>query len=88
MEWSDGTSTFATWRVIRTACPCATCNDEREKPPNPFRILSQREVEAGAPTPVSMTAIGHYAYKITWNDGHDAGIYTLEALHKLGQPAS
>ncbi|CAN5250512.1 DUF971 domain-containing protein [soil metagenome] len=84
IDWSDGASTFATWRVIRNACPCATCNDERSKPSNPFRILSEREVAAGAPEPVAMKPVGHYAYQITWNDGHGAGIYTLESLRTLG----
>jgi DUF971 family protein len=32
-----------------------------------------------------MTPVGHYAYKITWSDGHDAGIYTLENLRAMCQ---
>ena len=32
-----------------------------------------------------MTPLGHYAYKITWSDGHDTGIYTCEALRDLCQ---
>ena len=28
--------------------------------------------------PVAITPVGHYAYKITWSDGHDSGIYTFE----------
>ena len=35
--------------------------------------------------PVSLTPVGHYAYKITWSDGHDTGIFTLEHLRELGQ---
>jgi DUF971 family protein len=34
-----------------------------------------------------MSPVGQYAYQIAWNDGHDTGIYTLEALRRLGQPA-
>jgi DUF971 family protein len=26
-----------------------------------------------------------YAYQITWNDGHDTGIYTLEFIYELSQ---
>ncbi len=83
IEWNDGKSTFATWRALRSACPCATCNDERSKPANPFRVLSEREVTAGAPAPTAMQAVGQYAYKITWNDGHDTGIYPLALLRSL-----
>jgi DUF971 family protein len=84
IEWADGTSTFATWKQLRANCPCAGCLDEKAKPPDPFKVLSPREVEAGPPAPVSMAPVGHYAYQITWTDGHGAGIYTLETLRSLG----
>jgi DUF971 family protein len=86
IDWSDGATTFATWRHLRTNCPCAACQEERAKPQDPFRVLSDREVVAGAPAPVAMTPVGHYAYQITWNDGHATGIYTLETLRILGEP--
>lgn len=88
IDWSDGASTFVTWRALRKACPCATCNDERGKPPNPFRVLSAQEVAAGPPAPLKMTAVGQYAYQIAWNDGHSTGIYTLRSLRELGEGAS
>lgn len=84
IEWSDGAATFATWRQLRANCPCASCMEERAKPPDPFRILSPQEVAAGPPQPVAMKPIGRYAYQIAWNDGHDSGIYTLERLRELG----
>jgi len=51
-------------------------------------VLSAREVAAGELVPVAMRPVGHYAYQITWNDGHDAGIFTLDALRHLGQPVA
>ncbi len=30
-----------------------------------------------------MSPVGRYAYKITWSDGHDTGIFTLEHLRAL-----
>lgn len=83
IEWSDGTGTFVSWRTLRKRCPCATCNEERQKPPDPFRVLTPQEVAAGAPNPVAMAPVGRYAYQIRWNDGHDAGIYTLALLREL-----
>jgi len=85
IDWADGVTTTVAWRVLRANCPCAACLEERAKPPDPFRVLSAREVSAGAPTPVSMTPVGHYAYQIAWNDGHAAGIYTLESLRQLSE---
>jgi DUF971 family protein len=86
IDWTDGSSTFATWRHLRANCPCASCLDERARPPDPFRVLSPQEVAAGPPAPTAMRPVGHYAYQITWNDGHDTGIYPVELLRKLGEP--
>ncbi len=88
VEWSDGLVTTVPFQKLRDHCPCAGCNDERAKPADPFRVLSAREVAAGLPVPVAMRPVGHYAYQITWNDGHDAGIFTLDALRHLGQPVA
>ena len=30
-------------------------------------------------------AVGSYALKLTFNDGHDSGLYTWEYLHELGK---
>jgi DUF971 family protein len=83
IEWNDGLTTVVPWRKLRSNCPCASCNEERSKPADPFRILSPQEVAAGAPAPVAMVPIGHYAYQIRWNDGHDTGIYPIDLLRKL-----
>jgi DUF971 family protein len=83
IDWADGITTTVAWRVLRKACPCATCNDERSKPVNPFRVLSDSEAKAGPPEPVTMKAVGAYAYQIAWNDGHSTGIYTVTALREL-----
>jgi len=84
IEWSDGLHSALTWELLRRNCPCANCREERQKPPDPFRILSPKELEPRPPlAPVAMSPVGHYAYKIIWNDGHDAGIYTIENLREL-----
>jgi DUF971 family protein len=85
IEWNDGHRSVYAWQYLRSNCPCATCREERQKPVNPFRILSNAEVAAGPLRPVALTPQGRYAYKITWNDGHDTGIYSLEALRSWCQ---
>jgi len=85
IQWSDGVTTTTSWRHLRANCPCAGCIETRAKPPDPFRVLTPQEVAAGPPQPVAMQPIGHYAYKITWNDGHDTGIYPVERLRQLGE---
>jgi len=86
IDWSDGAKTHVAWRVLRKNCPCATCIEERAKPPDPFRVLTPQEAAAGPPEPVSMKPVGHYAYQIAWNDGHATGIYPVELLRKLATP--
>jgi DUF971 family protein len=81
VEWSDGHHSIYTWKNLRHNCPCAGCREERLKPPDPFRILKPEELVPLAP--VEMPRVGRYAYKITWSDGHDTGIYTLEHLRAL-----
>jgi DUF971 family protein len=85
IDWSDGERSVLSWPQLRANCPCAGCREEREKPPNPFKMLSDKEASSGPIKPVAMTPIGRYAYKITWSDGHDFGIYTFENLRALGK---
>ncbi len=87
VEWADGVTSRLPFRLLRKQCPCATCNEERQKPPDPFRILSDKDIAAADPFPKQMIPRGRYAYQIVWNDGHDTGIYTLEYLRQLGQPS-
>lgn len=81
IEWNDGKKCTYTWSQLRRNCPCASCREEREKPPDPFRILSPNDLVPLKPT--AMEAVGRYAYKIVWSDGHDTGIFTLVHLRDL-----
>jgi len=86
IDWNDGHRSMYTWRHLRDNCPCASCRGESEQPADPFRILKPSELTPRPPlAPTAMAPVGHYAYKITWNDGHDTGIYTLETLRSLCQ---
>jgi DUF971 family protein len=83
VEWSDGHRSTYTWQHLRDNCPCAGCREERLQPPDPLRVLKPGEL---APLkPVAVTPVGYYAYRITWSDGHDAGLFTLEHLRSLCQ---
>ena len=83
IQWKDGHRSVYSWKYLRDHCPCAGCREERLKPPDPFRILKESELVPLAP--VAMTPVGYYAYRITWSDGHDSGLYTLESLRELCQ---
>jgi DUF971 family protein len=85
IEWSDGQHREYTIRELRDRCPCATCREKRNQPPqpvNPLQVLSPGEAR---PLRIAgMKAVGNYAYAIDFSDGHDTGIYTLEFLRELG----
>lgn len=83
IDWSDNVTTVTRWSTLREQCPCAGCREERLKPPDPFRILKPSELTPLKP--IRIEPIGIYAYKITWSDGHDSGIFTLEHLRSLGE---
>jgi DUF971 family protein len=83
IDWNDGHHSVYTWRHLRDNCPCAGCREERLQPPDPFTILKPNELVPLALTAV--TPVGRYAYKLTWSDGHDTGLFTLEHLRSLCQ---
>ena len=86
IEWNDGHRSVYTWKHLRDHCPCAGCREDHGRPPEPFHILTTKELSAPAILrPVELTPVGRYAYKIVWNDGHDTGLYTLENLRALCQ---
>ena len=84
IDWNDGHRSVYTWKHLRASCPCAGCREEGSKPPDPFHVLTEKELAPKPPlAPLAMAPVGRYAYKITWNDGHDSGIFTLENLRAL-----
>ena len=84
LSWSDGLRSVYTPRLLRDACPCATCREKRVEPAKPalLQVLAPEEI---APLSIAgMQPVGQYAYKILFSDGHDSGIYTLDYLRELG----
>jgi len=85
IQWDDGVTRRHSFRQLRNACPCATCREKRkgtaEKPASSLTVLSLEEAQ---PLKIAdMKPMGNYAYKITFSDGHDTGIFTLEFLREL-----
>lgn len=83
ITWSDGGRGVYSPRLLRDACPCATCREQRAtpRPPGLLPVLTAAEVAPLAIT--EMRPVGQYAYAIGFSDGHSSGIYTLEYLREL-----
>lgn len=83
IKWDDGHESVYPLDYLRRNCPCIECSTaRREQESDPLRVLS-----AGAPTGAarlrSASWVGSYAINLTWEDGHDTGIYTFEYLYAL-----
>jgi DUF971 family protein len=90
IDWNDGHSSHYSFQFLRDACPCAMCNDEREKSgrlpgESPKLAPGALPMFKAAARPVSAEGVGKYAIKFSWNDGHDLGIYSWKLLRELCQ---
>ncbi len=86
IDWKDGHRSSYRFQWLRDACPCATCEDEREKtgqkygePPKPKNALPMFREPA---RPTEVTPVGKYAISFAWNDGHSTGIYSWNFLRE------
>ena len=89
ITWNDGQIRDYSVRELRDKCPCATCREKRNAPPQPPTLLPiVTEAETRPLRITAMRPVGNYAYSISFSDGHDTGIYTLESLRELGEIAA
>lgn len=88
IEWRDGHQSAWNFAWLRHACPCATCQEDRDKtgreigaaPAKPKTLLVMYEPPV---RPVEVTPVGKYALKFKWTDGHESGIYSWEYLRRV-----
>lgn len=88
IEWKDGHQSHYSFPYLRDACPCALCDDERAKagrdPGQPAApkpgSLPMFKAQAKA---IKAEAVGKYAIRFQWNDGHELGIYSWEFLREV-----
>jgi DUF971 family protein len=77
IKWPDGPEATIPAVRLRDFCPCAGCVEEGtgRKLLNPATIPSNIH-------PDRIEAVGSYAVKIEWSDGHNTGIYTWDVLRR------
>ena len=87
--WSDDHASHYDFAYLRDECPCALCNDERQKKReakfsakpalnSPVLPMYKPKIAAKA-----AHAIGNYALQIDFNDGHTAGIFSFDYLRSI-----
>lgn len=89
ISWADGHASHYDFAYLREECPCATCNDEREKK-QAFKSLRSGSASSVAlpmfkpkPSANAATQVGSYAIQISFTDGHSTGIYSYEHLRNI-----
>ncbi len=83
ITWADGHHSRYPMEGLRNACPCVLCqggHDQMGKAVDP-KIFLQSSGRKRAITDI--VQIGHYAIQITWDDGHQNGIYRFERLRDM-----
>jgi DUF971 family protein len=89
ITWSDEHASHYDFSYLREQCPCAMCNDEREKKANaPVAsgpVLSSPALPMFKPklTAKAAHAVGNYALRIDFNDGHTTGIFSFDYLRTV-----
>jgi DUF971 family protein len=89
IDWKDGHHSKYALGYLRDECPCATCTGAHGTEPQ----KSDYSAPSGPATPFPMfkptlkmlnvEAVGHYAIRIEWSDGHNTGIYSYDHLRKI-----
>ena len=83
ITWSDGHRAVYSPRLLRDACPCATCREQRAAPQAKALLPVLAPQETVPLSVAGMRPVGQYAYSIEFSDGHSSGIYTLDYLREL-----
>ena len=88
ITWADGHSSHYDFAYLRNECPCATCNDERDKKATFNSVPGMASSPAlpmfkPKPRAKAATQVGNYAIQITFTDGHSTGIYAYDHLRSI-----
>ena len=78
ITWEDGHRSLYMGRYLRFHCPCAGCVDEMSG----VRKLQWNSVKEDTRA-LEMDAVGNYAVRFKWSDGHQTGIYSFDYLRKI-----
>jgi DUF971 family protein len=87
ITWTDGHVSHYDFAYLREECPCATCNEERERK-QAFATAgpaSSPVLPIFKPKPHAQSAktVGNYAIQISFSDGHATGIYSYDHLRSI-----
>jgi len=74
ITWSDGHVGEYEYAYLRGWCPCAVCQGHGGQ--RTFLSFPRAQL-------AGIQAVGNYAVSLSWQDGHDTGIYSYPYLRQL-----
>ena len=86
IRWQDGHESAYPFDLLRMGCPCALCNDQRNRTTSTLpslTVLSGPVVKIGEVQANEVKPVGRYAINFSWSDGHDSGIYAFAYLRDI-----
>jgi DUF971 family protein len=85
IDWRDGHHSDYTLAYLRDECPCATCTGAHGTEPQKSNYSNPGPFPMFKPAlrMESVEAVGSYAVRIYWNDGHSSGIYSFDHLRRI-----
>lgn len=84
IAWRDGHQSRYPFPYLREQCPCATCREKRAQEKaqqNKGKTLLPLYQEPARA--VQAEAVGHYAVRFDFSDGHRTGIYSFEYFRAI-----
>ena len=78
VEFDDGTHVELTAELLRVESPSAEVQGHS---PEQKKLIKDKEAVCIS----KMEAVGRYAVRLSFDDGHDTGIYSWQLLHDYGQ---
>ncbi|MGA8025844.1 MAG: DUF971 domain-containing protein [Bryobacteraceae bacterium] len=85
IDWRDDHHSEYSLAYLRDECPCATCTGSHGTEPQKSSYSKPEPFPMFKPAlrMSSVEAVGSYAVRIYWNDGHSSGIYSFDHLRKI-----
>ena len=84
ITWADGHTSRLSLFGLRKNCPCVSCRGGHELmgryEPQLFLVEPTRTYKI-----VNAEAVGNHALKISWDDGHNAGMYRWELIRHMDE---
>jgi DUF971 family protein len=87
IDWRDNHHSEYSLAYLRDECPCATCTGahgtEPQKSEYSKEVATPFQMYKPTLKMLKVEAVGNYAVRIDWSDGHNTGIYSFDHLRKI-----